>query len=293
MTAAFGWQGDPTLFGGLLTLALVYGLLTGPLRRHLAPGAPFLTRQAALFYAALAVIYLAEGSPLHDLAEVYSFSAHMVQHLLLSYVVALLLVVGAPVWILRPLLLNRVVRPGARVLVRPVVAAAVFSLFFSGWHFPAVYEGALQSDFAHHTEHLIFIGTALLMWWPLLSPLPELPRLSNVGQILYLFALPFGQFLVAAVLTFSSEVIYPTYAAAPRLLDLSALGDQQLGGAIMKFSGFIVYGVPLVLAFFRWYRLENSRATRSRTGKTAVTNDSRREPPKSEGVGLAGPHDRR
>lgn len=267
------WQADPILIGGLLTFALMYGLLTGPLRHRLAPAAPFPLRQAVYFYAALTVFYLAEGSPLHDLAEIYLFSAHMVQHLLLSYVVALLFVVGTPVWILRPLLLNRFFRPVVKVLTRPVVAVVVFSLFFSGWHFPAVYESALQNSLLHHSEHLIFIGTALLMWWPLLSPLPELPRLSNVGQLFYLFALPFGQFLVAALLTFSTRVIYPTYAAAPRLFGLSALGDQQLGGAIMKFIGFIVFGVPLVLAFFRWYRLENSGTTRSRTRQEEITND--------------------
>lgn len=267
-----GWQVDPTLIGGLLTAALLYGLLTGPLRRRLAPDAPFPRRQAVYFYAALAVFYLAEGSPLHDLAEIYLFTAHMVQHLLLSYVVALLLIVGTPVWILRPLLLNRFVRPLAKVLTRPVVAAVVFSIFFSGWHFPAVYEGALRSAIVHHAEHLVFIGTALLMWWPLLSPLPELPRLSNVGQILYLFALPFGQFLVTALLTFSSAPFYPTYAAAPRLFGLTVVGDQQLGGGLMKVAGFIVYGIPLVLAFFRWYRIENSSVARPLAKRRRPTN---------------------
>ena len=267
------WQTDPVLVGGLLTFAVVYGLLIGPLRARLAPGAAFPKRQAVYFYTALTVFYLAEGSPLHDLAEIYLFSAHMLQHLLLSYVVALLLILGMPIWILRPLLLNRVVKPVAQVMTQPVVAAVVFSLFFSGWHFPAVYEGALQSNLLHHTEHLIFIGTALLMWWPLFSPLPELPRLSNVGQLFYLFALPFGQFLVAALLTFSTRVIYPSYAAAPRLFGLSALGDQQLGGAIMKFVGFIVFGIPLVLAFFRWYRLENAAVIRSPVRRRDPVND--------------------
>ncbi len=84
------WQADPVLIGGLLTFAVLYGLLTGPLRGRLAPGTAYPKRQAIYFYGALAVFYLAEGSPLHDLAEIYLFSAHMVQHLLLSYVVALL-----------------------------------------------------------------------------------------------------------------------------------------------------------------------------------------------------------
>ena len=66
----------------------MYGLLVGPLRRRLAPGASFPARQASFFYAALTAFYLAEGSPLHDLAERYLFSAHMAQHILLSYAVA-------------------------------------------------------------------------------------------------------------------------------------------------------------------------------------------------------------
>ena len=262
MTPLLGWQRDPVLIGGLVTAALVYGLLVGPLRRRLAPAASFPVRPASFFYAALTAFYLAEGSPLHDLAERYLFSAHMAQYILLSYAVAPLLIVGLPEWVLRPLLLGSAVRPLARTLTRPVVAAAVFSLFFSGWHFPAVYEGALRSDVVHHSEHLVFIGTALLSWWPLLSPLPELPRLSPVGQLIYLFALSLGQFLVTALLTFSSGPFYATYAAAPRLYGLSAAGDQQLGGAVMKLIGFFAYGVPFVLAFFRWYRAERPPRTR-------------------------------
>jgi putative membrane protein len=260
---ALNWQADPTLIGGLLTLALVYGLPIGPLRQRLAPSAPFPTRQAALFYAALVVFYLAEGSPLHNLAEIYLFTAHMTQHLLLSYVVALLLLVGTPVWILRPLLLNRFVRPLAKVLTHPVAAALVFSLFFSGWHFPAIYEGALQSDIVHHSEHLVFIGTAILMWWPLFSPLPELPRLSNASQLLYLFALTLGQFLVTAILVLASGPLYPTYAAAPRVSSLSVIADQQLGGVVMKVASAIVYSILFVLAFFRWYRAEQGVRTPS------------------------------
>lgn len=267
---SLGWQGDPTLIGGLFTLALVYGLLAGPLRQRLAPDAPFPTRQAVLFYAALAVFYLAEGSPLHDLAEIYLFTAHMVQHLLLSYVVALLLIIGTPVWILRPLLLNRFVRPLAKVLTHPVVAALVFSLFFSAWHFPAVYEGALQSDIVHHAEHLIFIGTAILMWWPLLSPLPELPGLSDASQLLYLFVLIMGQFLVTAILVFASGSFYATYAAAPRVSGLSAVADQQLGGVIMKVVSAIVYSIFFVLAFFRWYRSEQGSSIRTPAARRDV-----------------------
>jgi len=251
------WLLDPVLLGGLLTLALVYGLLVGPLRARVAPGAAFPARKVAFFYSALVLLYLAEGSPLHDLAEQHSFSAHMLQHLLLSYLAPTLLLRGSPDWLLRPLLLNRFVKPVARVLTHPVVAFSVFSLFFSLWHLPVIYEGALQNPTLHHLEHLLFLFTALLLWWPLLSPLPELPRLPPAGVLIYLFLLPVAQLPVFGAVTFSDHALYPTYVASPHVPFGGALQDQVIGGALMKLGGFITFGIPFVLTFFEWYRLEN------------------------------------
>jgi len=173
-----GWQLDPVLLGGILTLGACYGLAVGPLRARLAPGAAFPRRQALWFYGGLAVMYLMEGSPLHDLAERYLLSVHMLQHLSLSYLVAPMLLWGTPPWVLKPLLLNRAVAPIARVLTKPLVTFFVFSFFFSAWHLPAIYEAALRNDSLHHAEHLVFLATSLLLWWPLMSPLKELPRAS-------------------------------------------------------------------------------------------------------------------
>ena len=256
------WQLDPVLIGGLLTLGVTYTLAVGPLRQRLAPGTAYPTGKAALFYLALLIIYLAEGSPLHDLAELYLFSAHMIQHNILSYVVPPLFIAGVPRWLWQPLLLNRWVKPLARFLTRPLVALLVFSFAFSVWHFPAIYEGALRNSLVHHLEHVVFIGTALLLWWPIMSPLAELPRLGPVWQVVYLFLLPIAQFLAPAFLTFSQVPFYPTYINAPRLMGLTPLMDQQLGGAIMKIAGFIAFGIPLTLAFFRWYAHESGPATR-------------------------------
>lgn len=252
------WQLDPILIGGLLTMALMFGLAVGPLRKRIAPAAAFPRRKAAFFYLTLIVIYLAEGSPLHDLAEIYLFSAHMVQHLILSYVVPPLLIVSLPLWLLRPLLLNRFVYPVARVLIKPLVALLVFSIGLSLWHFSAIYEMQLRSSLIHHTQHVIFIAIALIMWWPIMGPLPELPRLGYGMRMLYLLLLPVAQVVVSALLTFASTPIYPTYINAPRITGLDPLADQQLGGIIMKVSGFFVFGIPLVWTFFRWYREENA-----------------------------------
>lgn len=246
------WQLDPVLIGTLLSLVVVYWLMAGPLRSRL-PGDDGVTRsQLVMFGAGIVVAFLSEASPLHDLSDRYLLSAHMVQHLLLSYVVAPLLLAGSPGWMLRPLVSNRVVGPVFRALTRPLMAFVVFSLAFSLWHLPMVYEAALGNELVHHLQHLIFLALALLVWWPLMSPLPELPPLGYGLQVFYLIALPLGQFFVAAILTFAPEAFYSTYQDAPRVLPMSPAADQQLGGVIMKIASFIAFGIPLVVAFFRW-----------------------------------------
>lgn len=251
------WLFDPLLIGGLLTLALVYFLLTGPLRSRYAPGAAFPKRKAVLFYTAIVILYLAEGSPLHDLAERSSFSAHMLQHMLLSYVVPTTMLRATPDWLVRPVLTNPRVLPVAKVLTHPVVAFSVFSLFFSLWHIPVIYEGALTNPTLHHAEHVAFLFTAILLWWPLLSPLPELPRLPYSGALIYLFLLPIAQLPVFAAVTFADGSIYPTYANAPHVMFGDARMDQTLGGALMKIGGLFTFGLPFIVTFFEWYRKEN------------------------------------
>ena len=259
MTPVLGWQLDPVLIGGLLTLATTYALAVGPLRERLAPGAPFPIGRAAWFYGALAFVYLVEGSPLHDLAERYSLSAHMTQHLLLSYLAAPMLIWGTPTWILRPLLMNRVMAPITRVLTSPVVAFSVFTVLFSAWHIPAIYDGALRNTSLHHFEHGVFLASSLLLWWPLMNPLPEIPAPSALVKLVYLFTLPIAQIPVFGAVTFADHILYDTYANAGWNLGLSARDDQALGGALMKVIGLFTFGIPFAVIFFRWYQRENAR----------------------------------
>ncbi len=262
LTIRLEWQLDPVLIGSLVALVTAYALVTGPLRSRFAPGEPYPTGKALWFYGGIVLLYLLEGSPLHDLAERYSFTAHMGQHIGLSYLAAPMLIHGTPTWVLRPLLLNRAVRPLARLLTRPLVALIVFNVAFSAWHFPAIYEGALQNATLHHAEHIAFLALALLLWWPLMSPLPELPRPSYLVQLVYIFVIPIAQLPVSALLTFGDSVFYPTYAAAPWNLGLSAIQDQTLGGLVMKVGGFVAMLVPFTIVFFRWYR-DDTRGPRS------------------------------
>lgn len=251
------WKAEPGLIDLLLLACLLYWLATGPLRRYLAPQEERFPRAQALwFYAGLLGFYLAVQSPLDELGEEYLFSAHMVQHVVLMYPVPLLIMLGLPSWLVRPLVSMEWSASLARFATHPVVALVLVNGVFAAWHFPGPYEWALRSRLVHDLEHLSFMATAFLMWWPFFSPLPEFPRLSWGGQMVYAFFLAVAQTPVFGFVTFSPEVLYPTYEAAPRLLALTPLEDQRLGGVVMKISSVIVFGALLIRAFFRWYAQE-------------------------------------
>jgi putative membrane protein len=249
-----GWQVDPVLLGNLLTLSVVYLLAVTVLRKRLAPDTPFPTRQAVMFFSGIFVLWLAEGTPLHDLSERYLLSAHMVQHLLINYFSAPLLIWGTPAWVFRPLLLNRVIKPIAKTLLQPVVAAVVFNLGLSIWHFPQIYDAGLRNASVHHFQHVIFLTLSFISWWPVMSPLKEIPRLGYGMQILYIFATStLLQIPLFGIVTFADQVLYPTYQNAARVWIESPLNDQIMAGLIMKVLGMIIYGIPLAVIFFQWY----------------------------------------
>ena len=252
------WELDPVLIGGLLTAAVLFALAAGPLRARLAPGRPFPFSAATGFYGALALTYLVEGSPLHNLADIYSLTAHMVQHLAMSYLVAPLLLWTVPTWMLRPLLLNRVVAPVARLLTRPLIAFSVFGFFFAAWHVPAIYDAVLRNQTLHHVTHAALLFTSLVLWWPIMSRLSELPRPSYLIRLLYLFLIPVAQLPVFGVITFAGRPIYETYANSPWTLGMDVVSEQALAGAVMKVAGLFVFGIPFAVTFFQWYQEETA-----------------------------------
>ena len=94
------------------------------------------------------------------------------------------------------------------------------------------------------------------MWWPVISPLPELPRLPPLLAMLYLFLVGIPMQLVGALITFADEVLYPWYLAAPRAAGLSPLDDQQLGGLLMWIPGNLWIFAAIGVVFFKWAKEE-------------------------------------
>lgn len=204
------------------------------------------------FVAGLLVIFASLNGPIHDLSDGFLFSGHMVQHLLLTLLMPPLLILGTPGWMLRPLLQVRWVRAVARFVTRPAACFVIFNLVIAAWHFPALYNAAMANHGIHIVEHLMFMAAAVLMWWPFLSPLPELPRLAYPGQMLYCFLMTIPMSVVAVYITMADHVLYPAYAAAPRLWGLSPMDDQLLGGLIMWIPGSLVFYGLMTVIFFRW-----------------------------------------
>jgi len=257
------WHNEPYLVGGLVFLGWLYAITTGPLRAWLAPrdaaGAvpPYPRSHAVRFYAALLLFYLAVGSPLDQIGERFLFSAHMLQHQLLIYPTAILFLLGLPAWLVEPLL-ARVPRSLLRFAVNPIICGLSYTIIISVWHAPALYGWALRDKFVHIIEHLMFFGAALQYWWPQLSPSRDLaPRRPFPIIILYQLGVVIGMMPLYAYVTFSQEILYPTYEYAPRIIaSFDPSQDQLLAGTLMQLVSVFVATCAAGLAFYKWYQTQ-------------------------------------
>ncbi len=257
------WHNEPHLIGGLILLGWLYALCTGPLRERLAPGEVYPRSQAITFYLSIVIFYLAVGSPFDQIGERFLLSGHMVQHQLIMYVAALLFLLGLPSWLVSKVTARPTLRPAVGVLTHPIICGLIYTLVYSVWHVPALYDWALQNRWVHITEHIMFFGAALFFWWPIVSPSREFPPIRYASQMLYVFCVTIGMTPVFAFLAFSSDILYPTYEYAPRLIArLGPAEDQLLGAVIMKVGGLSLTFVLLATAFYRWHQ-----ESEKRTGK--------------------------
>jgi putative membrane protein len=235
---------------GILTLAALYEWRTRVHERQTGKRTGHGRR--AVFFSALLILFFSLNGWLHDLSDYYLFSAHMLQHLLLALVIAPLMIMGTPGWMLRPALAICWVGVIARWVTRPWRAFAIFNVVLAGWHLPPLYNLAMAHHPVHIVQHLMFLVASVLMWWPILSPLPELPRLAYPMQMLYLFLMSIPMSIVAVYIALADSVLYPAYAVAPRIWGISPMQDQLIGGLIMWIPGGLFFFAIISVIFFRW-----------------------------------------
>jgi putative membrane protein len=132
----------------------------------------------------------------------------------------------------------------------------VYAAALIAWHLPGPYNVALETHGWHVVAHLVLLAAATLGWWPIESPSRLAPALPYAAQLLYLFVFGMPMTVVAAMITAAERVLYPFYAAAPRLFDLTPLADQQLGGVIMWVPSGLIPLAAFTVVFFRWVAAE-------------------------------------
>ncbi|MDP9309954.1 MAG: cytochrome c oxidase assembly protein [Chloroflexota bacterium] len=259
------WSLEPTITLGVLLLTGLYLYAVGPLRKryHLADRVE--RSQVVYFLLAMLTLFVSLQGPMHELSDYYSLTAHMIQHLLVTLIMPPLLLKGIPPWLIDPVLRVRAVLPVARLLTHPFVAFALFNAIFSLWHVPAFYQAALGRPAVHGMEHMLFMATAVLTWWPVYSPSRQLPPLSDPLQMLYLFAQSLIPTVLGALIVFAKFVMYPFYAAAPRVIPLSPIDDQQVAGLIMWLGGGSFVLLVLTIRFFRWMEDDDESVGVART----------------------------
>ena len=270
--APLSWTGFTVHWSTVVGVAALAGLYEWRSRAALASpalGAPPDAAQRARFIAGLMVIVLALNGPVHDLSDSFLFSAHMVQHLVLTLIVPPLLISGTPASLFRQALRSPAVARVARVISRPAFCFAAFNVVIAVWHFPVLYNFALAHHVVHIGQHLMFIVAAVQMWWPLLSPLPELPRLSYPLQMVYCFLMTIPMSLVAIFITYSDSVLYPSYASAPRVWQLSPMQDQMIGGLIMWIPGGLFFVCVMAVVFFKWSAADSDSVAGAQLGVRA------------------------
>jgi cytochrome c oxidase assembly factor CtaG len=210
-----------------------------------------LWRQAC-FAAGLAVIGFALFSPIGHMSEELVLM-HMVEHLLIADAGALLLVLGLTGPVLQPVLRIRAF-DRLRVLAHPAVALPLWAINLYLWHIPALYQEAYGTAPLHALEHTTFIFFGVLMWMPLLGPLPMPAWFGNGWRLGYTIGVRFAGAVLGNFLMWSGTVLYPRYEAGQEYWGISPLADQSTAGAIM-----MVEGTFIVLGAFAWLFLRSAK----------------------------------
>jgi putative membrane protein len=263
------WAPHPEVWLLVGAIAAGYAVALKRLGPRLAPaGSAVVTRfQITTFSAGLLAVWVASDWPIHDLGERYFFWVHMVQHTTYAIIAAPLLLMGTPAWLARWLLSPRWLLRTVRYMSRLIPATLIFNFVIIVTHIPVVVDASLHHALLHFSLHALILVSSLIVWMPLLSPLPEVPRLQPLARMLFLFLQSVVPTVPASFLTFGDHPLYKFYETVPRLWGISALDDMRFAGLIMKILvGFSLW-ITITVVFFRWYNAEETGSPARRVSR--------------------------
>ncbi len=264
------WSPPPFLTAAIILSALIY--LRGWFAIHRTRPDQFPAWRLSAFLAGLATIWIAIASPLDGFADAL-LSAHMIEHLLLMSFVPPLLLLGSPqvpmlrglprivVRIFSPLFQSHSLRSLGRLLIAPTFAWLAMNLTFLLWHIPSAYDFALEHEAWHDFEHICFLGTSILFWWPLIRPWPT--RADSLGWYVlpYLVGADIVNTALSAFLAFCEKPVYAYYIEQPNTFHISPISDQSTGAVIMWTIGSFVFLIPAVTLTIRLLGRESKLRT--------------------------------
>lgn len=237
-----------------LLVAFVIGSYTYAIRvigRRIHPtGEVVSKKQLRAFVAAVLLLWVASDWPMHDIAEEYLYSVHMVQHMVLSYFVPPLVWLATPAWLFDVVVGGGRARPVVRFLSRPPIAGVLFNLVIMITHIPALVNRSVSNGPLHYFLHVLVVTSALLMWIPVLGPNKSW-QIGYGGKMIYLFLMSVVPTVPAAWLTFAEGVVYKHYDIPIRVWGMSATVDQQVAGAVMKLGGGVFLWTVITYMFFK------------------------------------------
>jgi putative membrane protein len=248
------WEFEPPIVIGCALLLAIYWIANR-----------FAFNLKSLSYTlGVTVIFLALCSPIDPLADHYLFSVHMLQHMLLGTVAPPLLIAGLPASFVQAWLRIPLIAKLERILGYAPLAlfAGIGTIWL--WHLPYLYNLALENEGIHTFEHIMFMVTGSMLWWPVLKPIPQ-GRLSPMASIIYLGIASTLGMILGIIFTISDTAYYSFYANPEDELEgtlkliredwkLTQLDDQKLGGAIMWEPMGAIFLWAIMAAMVDWFK---------------------------------------
>ena len=254
--AANPWRFQPHIEVWLLVIVLVASYIyvvrvLGP--RAVPDGEPVVTRrQLTCFVAGILILWLATDWPMHDIAEEYLYTVHMVQHMCLTYFMPPLVILATPEWFVRTLVGEGRAYRALRFMTFPVRAGLLFNIGVMVSHIPGVVNASVSNGPLHYFVHVVLVMTSLLMWLPVCGPFKEF-QITPMAKMIYLFLNSVVATVPAGWLTFAEGVVYKHYNIPTRVWGVSVSNDQQIAGAIMKLGGSIFLWTIIVAMFVKHF----------------------------------------
>ncbi len=274
-----GYQTHPevwVLIAGIVAIAVYMKRILEP--KAVAAGHPPMARRHQGWYLVAALcLWAVSDWPVHNVAEQYLYSVHMLQHMFISMLVPAMFLLALPPWLF--LLLLPEGSSGYRLLRRasaPLVAGVTYNALTAFLHWTDVVDASARFGPLHFSIHLVIFLSGLLMWMPVLSPVTSW-RLAPLNQCIYLFMMSIVPTVPGGWLVFANQVVYRHYDTPQRLWGIDALSDQQAAGAIMKLVGGFLLWAIIVTIFTRWAGAEMRRDEEERKARQKAAREARRD----------------